>query len=172
MTQDTEGGEVCKDVARTWNLVSACHFDLPLDWVGQLQVVAPTILCWLRDPSWWLWLEFPPLYSSSLRGKCKKGRRRGRGRKMWKGKGKGDLPSLPNHLLLFPSSPSPTPLDACYTSYLQKISSHTTVLLTKSEVITWKSQTEALMYWPSNSGQGWQIFIIWPFHYGPELVIN
>ena len=63
---------------------------------------------------------------------------------------------------------------------------HTTVPLINlvHSIVTGKSQTEALIYWPSDQGPGlrfpcndWtvefnKLFIIWPFHYGPEPEIN
>ena len=44
-------------------------------------------------------------------------------------------------------------MKAWFLKYLQdtKTSAHAYYLLTESEVITGKSQTEALMYWPSDS---------------------
>ena len=53
-------------------------------------------------------------------------------------------------------------------------------LSTESEVITGKSQTEALNYYIKAEVRDWddrteevnKLFIIWPFHYGPEPALN
>ena len=53
-------------------------------------------------------------------------------------------------------------------------------LSTESEVITAKSQTEALNYYIKAEVRDWddrteevnKLFIIWPFHYGPEPALN
>ena len=51
-----------------------------------------------------------PLYSASLRGRQKRGGRRGREKARRRGKGKGLLPSLPNPPPFFPFSRYPQPL--------------------------------------------------------------